>query len=181
MSDLTALSHELDTDHATCRAIIETPKGSRNKFAYDPQSGLFKLHGMLPEGMLFPFDFGFVPSTLGDDGDPMDVLVLMDAPAHVGCLVDIRIVGVIAARQTEDGETERNDRLLGVSVHSYQHERITSIKDVSTTLLSQVEAFFVSYNRQRGKRFKVTATDGPRKALKMLKSGIRAYHEKQAP
>jgi inorganic pyrophosphatase len=171
----------LDAGLAICRAIIETPRGSRNKFAYDPKSGLFKLHGLLPEGMQFPFDFGFVPSTMGGDGDPLDVLVLMDAAAHVGCLVEVRIVGVIAAKQTEDGQTERNDRLLGVAVHSYQHEHIMSIKDVSSTLLSQVEAFFISYNRQRGKRFKVTSTDGPKKALKMLKAGIRAYHKKQAP
>jgi inorganic pyrophosphatase len=181
MPDLTALPHELDSSNATCRAVIETPKGSRNKFAYDPKSGLFKLHGLLPEGMLFPFDFGFIPATLGGDGDPLDVMVLMDAPAHVGCLVDIRIVGVIAARQTEGERTERNDRLLGVAVHSYQHEDITTIKDVSTTLLDQVEEFFISYNRQRDKRFKVTSTDGPKKALKMLKAGIRAYHKNQTP
>src|SRR5205809_751086 len=114
MPDLTTLPHRLDAKKATCTAIIETPKGSRNKFAYDPETGLFKLGGLLPEGMQFPFDFGFVPSTLGEDGDPLDVLVLMDAPAHVGCQVDTRIVGVIAAKQTERGKTTRNDRPLAV-------------------------------------------------------------------
>src|SRR5882762_4576573 len=131
MADLSSLSNQLDVKKSTCRAIIETPKGCRNKFDYDPESGLFMLGGLLPEGMLFPFDFGFVPSTLGEDGDPLDVLVLMDAPAHVGCQVDIRIVGVIAAKQGERGRTERNDRLLGIAIHSYQHEDITSIDDVS--------------------------------------------------
>jgi inorganic pyrophosphatase len=101
MPDLTTLRHGLDTKKATCLAIIETPKGSRNKFSYDPETGLFKLGGLLPEGMRFSFDFGFVPSTLGEDGDPLDVLVLMDAPAHVGCQVDIRVVGVIAGKQSE--------------------------------------------------------------------------------
>lgn len=178
MPDLTTLPHELKARDLTCRAIIETPKGSRNKFSYDPKTGLFKLGGLLPEGLSFPFDFGFVPSTLGDDGDPVDVLVLMDAPAHVGCLLDIRLVGVIDAKQTQHGKTERNDRLLGVAVHSYQHEDITSIKDVSRTLLSQVEEFFISYNRQRGKEFKIISTKGPKKALKILKAGIDA-HKKQ--
>src|SRR6478672_8938286 len=178
MADLSKLPAQLDVKKRTCRAIIETPRGCRNKFDYDPDSGLFMLGGLLPEGMMFPFDFGFVPSTLGEDGDPLDVMVLMDAPAHVGCQVDIRIVGVIAAKQTERGKTERNDRLLGVSVHSYQHEDITSIDDVSKTLLSQVEEFFISYNRQRGKQFKVTATNGPKKAIKLLKAGIRAHKEK---
>jgi inorganic pyrophosphatase len=86
MADFTSLPHQLDAKKCVCRAIIETPKGSRNKFDYDPDSGLFMLGGLLPEGMMFRFDFGFVPSTLGEDGDPLDIMVLMDAPAHVGCL-----------------------------------------------------------------------------------------------
>ena len=77
---------------------------------------------------MFPFDFGFIPSTLGRDGDPLDVLVLMDEPAHVGCLVDVRIIGVIEAKQTQDGKTESNDRLLAVAIHSYQHEHVSSLR-----------------------------------------------------
>ena len=175
MADLTLLPHQLDDKNFVCRAIIETPKGCRNKFDYDPDSGLFMLGGLLPEGMMFPFDFGFIPSTLGEDGDPLDIMVLMDAPAHVGCLIHVRIIGVIMAEQTDDGKTERNDRLLGVTVHSYDHEDLSTIDDVSKTLLNQVEEFFVSYNRQRGKKFRITGTGGPKKALKFLKNGIRAY------
>ena len=81
MADLTSLPLQLDAKKHICRAIIETPKGNRNKFDYDPDSGQFMLGGLLPEGMMFPFDFGFLPSTLGEDGDPLDILVLMDAPA----------------------------------------------------------------------------------------------------
>src|SRR5580704_3402296 len=107
MGDLTTLASQLDPKKLLCRAIIETPKGCRNKFDYDPESNLFKLGGLLPEGMMFPFDFGFIPSTLGDDGDPIDIMVLMDAPAHVGCLMEVRIIGVITAKQTEkNGKTE---------------------------------------------------------------------------
>ncbi len=178
MADLTALPNQLDPKARVCIAIIETPKGCRNKFDYDPDSSLFKLGGLLPEGMMFPFDFGFNPSTLGDDGDPLDIMVLMDAPAHVGCLMEVRIIGVIQAEQTEDGKTESNDRLLGVAVHSYEHEGLETVNDVSRTLLDQVEAFFVSYNKQRGKKFKVIGTGGPRKAIRFLKSGIRARNTK---
>jgi inorganic pyrophosphatase len=174
MADLSALSPQLDPKKSTCRAIIETPKGCRNKFDYDPDSGLFMLAGLLPEGMMFPFDFGFIPSTLGEDGDPLDILVLMDAPAHVGCLIDVRIIGIIEAEQTQDGKTESNDRLLGVAIHSYDHEDLESIKDVSKTLLDQLEEFFISYNKQRRKKFKVTGTAGPQKAIKFLKAGIQA-------
>src|SRR5437016_424143 len=175
MIDLTSYPLQLDSKKRTCRAIIETPKGCRNKCDYDPDSGLFMLGGLLPEGMMFPFDFGFLPSTLGEDGDPLDILVLMDAPAHVGCLIEVRIIGVIQAEQTEDGKTERNDRLLGVAVHSYNHENLDSISDVSKTLLEQLEQFFISYNKQRGKKFRVTGTGGPKKALEYLKAGIQAH------
>lgn len=180
MPDLTKLPNALDAQKATCRVIIETPKGFRNKFAYDPETGLFELKGLLPEGMAFPFDFGFIPSTLGGDGDPLDVMVLADAPTHVGCLMEIRIIGIIAAKQIEDGKTEKNDRLLGVAVHSYQHEDLRSIQDVSDTLLSQIEAFFISYNQQRGKTFKVINTSGPKKALTAVKAGIRAHQAKHS-
>src|SRR5258707_2026050 len=145
MVDLSALSNQLDAKTRLCRAIIETPKGCRNKFDYDPDSNLFELGGLLPEGMMFPFDFGFIPSTLGEDGDPLDIMVLMDAPAHVGCLIDVRIIGIIEAEQSEDGKTESNDRLLGVAIHSYDHEDLESLSDLSKTFLDQLEAFFISY------------------------------------
>jgi len=175
MADLTTLANRLDPAKMICRAIIETPKGFRNKFDYDAESNLFMLGGLLPEGMMFPFDFGFIPSTLGADGDPVDIMVLMDAPAHVGCLIEVRILGLIDAEQTEDGKTQKNSRLLGAAVHSYEHEDLQTISDVSKTLLSQVEEFFVSYNKQRGKKFKIIDTGGPKKALRYLKSGIKAH------
>jgi inorganic pyrophosphatase len=137
------------------------------------------LGGLLPEGMMFPFDFGFIPSTLGGDGDPLDIMVLMEARAHVGCLMEVRIIGVIQAEQTQDGKTETNDRLLGVAVHSYDHQNLRSISDVNPTLLKQVEEFFISYNKQRGKKFKVTGTSGQKTAIKFVKAGIEAYKSKK--
>ena len=181
MADLTTLPHLLDAEKGTCRAIIETPKGCRNKFDYDPESNLFMLGGLLPEGMMFPFDFGFIPSTLAEDGDPLDILLLMDAPAHVGCLIEVRLIGVISAEQIEDGKKESNDRLLGVAIHSYDHEDLTTIDDVSKKLLSQLKEFFVSYNKQRGKKFKITGTGGPRKAIKLLKAGIKKHKADKKP
>jgi len=174
MPDLTAIPHQFDAKKGTCRAIIETPKASRNKFDYDPESNLFMLGGLLPEGMMFPFDFGFIPSTLGGDGDPLDVLVLMDAPAHVGCLMEVRLIGVITAEQIQGGKKETNDRLLAVAIHSYNHEDVKTIGDMNQALLSQLEEFFVSYNKQRGKKFRILDTSGPKKAIRVVKAGIKA-------
>ncbi len=179
MADLAAFPNKLDEKQMHCKAIIETPKNRRNKFDYDPDSNLFKLAGLLPEGMMFPFDFGFIPSTLGEDGDPLDVMVMMDEPAHVGCLLDVRIIGVVEAEQTErDGKKETNSRLLAVAIHSYSHEHITSIKQINSSILDQLEQFFVSYNRLHGKKFKVTGQGGRRRALKIIKKGMKAFEKK---
>ena len=100
-------------------------------------------------------------------------------PCPVGCLIDVRLIGVIAAEQTERGRKQRNDRLLSVAIHSYQHERVTSISEISKALLSQIAEFFISYDRQRGKKFEVRALAGPKKALSLLQAGIRAHRQDQ--
>ena len=178
--DLASLPNELDKKENTCRVVIETPKGRRNKFDYDPELGAFTLGGLLPEGLSFPFDFGFVPSTTADDGDPLDVLVLMDEPAHVGCVLTVRLIGVIEAEQTEDGKTTRNDRLIAVAVHSYSHENVQSITEVQKSLIDQVGEFFISYNKSRGKKFKVTGVHGPSRALKCVQQGIKAHKDSKS-
>ena len=98
-------------DKKMLRVVIETPKGSRNKFAFNPDERAFELKKVLPSGMTFPYDFGFVPSTKADDGDPVDVLVLMDEPAFPGCLLTCRVIGVIEGEQGEKKKegAERSD------------------------------------------------------------------------
>jgi inorganic pyrophosphatase len=152
--------------------VIETPKGSPNKLAFEPRYGTFVLKGVLPAGAVFPFDFGFVPSTRADDGDPLDVLVLMDAPVFPGCVVLARPVGVIEAEQTEDGQTERNDRLLAVAANSATHRSITELSDLSRDLIAQIEHFFVSYNEAKGKRFEIKGHAGKRRALTLVKAAM---------
>ena len=117
---------------------------------------------------------GFIPSTLADDGDPLDVLVHMDAPAHVGCLFQVRLIGVMSAEQVKNGNKQRNDRLLGVATHSYDHEDVKTIDDVGKTILSQVEEFFVSDNKQRGKTFRITVRASRKKPSGCWKPGANA-------
>ncbi len=180
MEDLLASPNKWDAKKRQCKAIIETPKGRRNKFDYDPEYRLFALGGLLGEGLAFPFDFGFIPSTLGDDGDPLDVVVLLDEPAHVGCLLDVRIIGVIEAEQVADGKRTTNNRFLAVAVHSYSHEHLQSIKDVNKRILDQLEEFFVSYNKSRGKKFKVKARDGPKRAGELIEAGHALFDKKRS-
>lgn len=136
--------------------VIETPKGSRNKLKYDADSGRFRLSSVLPEGMSFPYDFGFVPDTRAEDGDPLDVLVLTDAPLPVGCSLDVRLIGTLEAEQRErDGRVVRNDRLIGVAEESTTHGGLKDLSDVSDVLIGQIEAFFEQYNRLDGKSFRV--------------------------
>lgn len=177
--DLTNLSHQLDKKKRECRVVVETPKGRRNKFDYDPEVDAFTLGGLLPEGLAFPFDFGFIPSTLAEDGDPLDVMILMDEPAHVGCVLTVRVIGVIEAEQKESGKTTRNDRLIGVAAHSYSHENVQTIADVNKSMLDQVEEFFISYNKSRGKKFKIKGVHGPSRALKRLQEAIDAHKRKK--
>jgi inorganic pyrophosphatase len=154
--------------------IIETPKGDRNKFKWDEMKGIFRLSGVLPAGAIFPFDFGFIPGTLGQDGDPVDVLVLMDEPAFTGCLIPARLVAVIEAKQTEtDGKTERNDRLIAVATCSEQHHDVRDLSDLSDVLLSQIEHFFVSYNQFKGKVFEPIGRKNAKAARHILEEGIR--------
>ena len=156
--------------------IIETPRGSRNKFDYDEELELFKLGGVLPAGASFPFDFGFVPSTLGGDGDPLDVLVLMDEPAFTGCLVVTRLIGVIEAEQTErDGETTRNDRLIGVASEARSHSNVRSVDELNENMLDEIEHFFVSYNEIKGKEFKPMGRFGPARARAAIQKGEQSY------
>jgi inorganic pyrophosphatase len=160
-------------DSDEVNVIVDTPKGSRNKYSYDEELDVFELGGVLTAGHVFPYNFGFIPNTLGGDGDPVDVLVISDEPAFCGCLVKTRLIGVIEAEQKElDGEVERNDRLLGVAVNSPTHKEVRSIDDLDETLLDQLEHFFVSYNEAKGKRFDPLRRAGPDRALELVREGI---------
>lgn len=152
-------------DGRTVEVVVETPKGSHNKLKYDPVREAFRLSHVLPIGMTFPFDFGFLPDTASGDGDPLDVLVLMDAPCPTGCLVDVRLVGVLEVEQREEtGVVVRNDRLIGVAETSPTHSRTHELTDLAPAILTEIEAFFEQYNRLDGKQFRVVHRRGSRAA-----------------
>lgn len=177
-----SLTHLLPYESAEgeLNVIIETPKGSRNKYNYDEEYQLFKLGGVLPAGAVFPFDFGFIPSTLGGDRDPLDVLLLMDEAAFPGCLVPARLIAVIEAEQTErDGETTRNDRLIAVAADSHTHKDLRSLSDINETLLDEIEHFFISYNEIKGKSFNPLGRFGHIKAARLVEEGRKSFLQKR--
>src|SRR4051794_28197721 len=157
-------------DQGRLVVIVETPKGSRNKLSWNEPYGRFELKGVLPAGAIFPYDFGFLPSTLADDGDPLDLLLLLDDQTYPGVLVRSRLLGVLEAEQSENGKTERNDRLIAVADNSRTHSSLKSIEDVDHNLLREIEHFFCSYNEVKGKQFRVIGRGGPDRARQIIES-----------
>jgi len=156
--------------------VVETPKGSRNKFAFNPDEHTFELKKVLPAGMAFPYDFGFVPSTKGDDGDPIDVLVLMDEPAFPGCMLKCRPIGVIEGEQVTKGnkkDKERNDRIIAVEQDAHSWADIKTVGDLGEEFCRELEEFFVNYHKLSREEYKVLALKGPDRARKLVKSGMR--------
>jgi inorganic pyrophosphatase len=151
-------------------AVVEAVKGTRNKFKFHLERGLFVHDSVLPAGAIYPFDFGFVPSTIADDGDPIDVLILMDEPAFVGAVVPVRLIGAITAKQRErGGPTQRNDRLIGVAAQSVIYRDFKRLDDLPTALIEQIEHFWISYNELKGKDFTPLDRVGARAASNLVR------------
>jgi inorganic pyrophosphatase len=166
-------------DSDLVNVVVETPRNCRNKYKFLPEHNAFALSKTLPLGCSFPFDFGFIPSTVGEDGDPLDVLMLLDEPVIPGCIVRARLVAVIEADQTEkDGTTEKNDRLIAVAETSELFKGVRQRRDLPPAVIRQIEQFFVSYNQQSGRRFKVTDEQGARRAATLLEEGMKRYRRK---
>ncbi|MGZ3863844.1 MAG: inorganic diphosphatase [Bacteroidia bacterium] len=149
--------------------IIETPYKSRNKFDYDKKSGLFKFSKVIPTGMEFPCEMGFIPNTLGEDGDPLDALVLMDELTYPGCLVECRLLGVLRARQKEKGEKEKqNDRFILVPAEMKEYNHLQEIDDLNKEKIRAIAFFFENYNKEEGKKFTLQKVSGSKEAHKLI-------------
>ena len=156
-------------DSRLVNVVVDTPAGSRNKFKFDEQLGLFRLHKRLPVGAGFPFDFGFVPGTRAADGDALDVLIVEGEPTFTGCLMTVRLLGVLESEQTDEkGRWIRNDRLIGAPETEKIQPEARSLEDLPAGLLDQIEHFFTSYNRAEGREFRVLARRGPQAASRRV-------------
>jgi len=164
----------IDKKSGMLQVIIETPAGSRNKFAFDPEQGVFALKAVLPAGMVFPYDFGFLPQTLAPDGDPMDVLLLMDEPAFPGCAVRARLIGIIQGEQVEGKKKTRNDRVLAVAEANHMYANIRRLKDLPGKWIRELEQFFVHYHQLEGKEYRLLGCKGNGAAMDLIKKAHKA-------
>ena len=164
----------LDKQDGLLQVIIETPKGSRNKFAFDPDQKIFAVKTVLPAGMSFPYDFGFLPRTIAPDGDPLDVLLLMDEPAFPGIAVRARLIGIIEGEQLDGKKRIRNDRLLAVAEANHQYANVRRVRDLPSRFLHELEEFFVNYHGLEGKKYKLLGCKNSAVALRMIQKARKA-------
>jgi inorganic pyrophosphatase len=160
-------------------AVIETPAGIRHKFAFEPNYGIMRLKLTLAEGLMWPYDYGFIPQTLGDDGDPVDVLVLNDAPTFSGCLLDVRIIGAILLKKNG----VKNNRLVaclrrrkGVTLKT---DGFDDIGDVPKETLEGIERFLVEYSEEEGNKITFEGECSRKDAHKLLERGRKQFKKKR--
>ena len=157
-----------ETTGASLNVVVETPKGSRNKFAFDPARRAFVLRKVLPEGMKFPHDFGFIPSTRGEDGDPLDVLIFLDEPTFPGCVVEVRLIGFLEGEKSEEGRKITDHRFIAVAKESRTYSDLRDIDDLNDGVLGEIEQFFENYQQEPGREYKVVARRSANEAVRLL-------------
>src|SRR5882762_1656930 len=152
-------------------AVIEIPSGSRNKYELDKASGMLKLDRVLCSAVHYPGDYGFIPRTLHEDGDPLDVLVLVKEETFCGCMIDVRPLGVL--RMLDRGEPD--DKILAVPLHDPYYEEYFDIADIPGHQLREVEYFFSTYKDLEGKRVQIKGWEKSDVAMRIINESIDRY------
>ena len=175
-------SHNLDQlptfDEEAVNIVIETSKGQRAKFKYESAHHAFRFEKLLPLGLTFPFDFGFLPSTVGGDGDPIDVLLLSNEPVPTGSLVLGKILAVLESEQTEKGDTKHNDRIIAIPLDAKSRQPMLPAVPFDEALGKSLAEFFVAYNKLQGKEFRALGTHGEQRALEIVHRGMEQARRK---
>jgi inorganic pyrophosphatase len=149
--------------------IIETPKGSNLKYGWDKPLRLFRMKKKLAEGLVFPFDFGFIPGTKGENGDPLDIMVIAEFSTFPGCVVDCRLIGCVQALQKAGHKKLRNDRYLAVAELSESFRMIQTVEQLPTQILTDIELFIINCMSAEGKEISLSGNLGALQALELLK------------
>lgn len=155
-------------------AVIEIPKGSRNKYEYDKDMESFALDRVLYSSVAYPADYGFIPQTIYDDGDPMDILVLMDQPTFPGCIIESRPIGIMGMIDGGD----KDYKILAVAKEDPKYENIKDIEDVPSHLLDEIAEFFRTYKNLEGKEVEILSWENAEVAKKEAIRSIEMYNQK---
>jgi inorganic pyrophosphatase len=160
-------------DGNAVHVVIETPAGSRIKFKFESETGVFTMHKALAQGFVFPFPFGFVPGTRGADGDPIDVLLLTTLDPPLGTVAEATMIGALLVEQSEENkEAVRNDRCIAVPNIHHDDRQIETIQDLPPSELEDIERFFVQSGERDGKHLRILGRAKPEEALKTLRRSI---------
>jgi inorganic pyrophosphatase len=162
------------TEDGDVHVVVETPRGSRAKFAYDTQLETFILTKSLLTGLTYPYDWGFVPSTKADDGDPLDIMVIHDATTFPGIVLTCRIIGVLQIEQKSKGKVERNDRLFAVPRRSHSEQGLRDVRNLSKAIRLELEKFFIATDELEDKKLEIIGWKGPKIAMKAIKDSAKS-------
>lgn len=163
------------TDDGDVYVVVETPRGSRAKFDYDPKLKAFTLSKSLLTGLSYPHDWGFIPSTEADDGDPIDVMVVHDATTFPGTVLTCRVIGILQIEQKSKGKRERNDRVFGVPKDSHSEQALKDVRDLSKPIQQELERFFKATDELEDKKLEIIGWKGPKVAVEAIKGAGKAF------
>jgi len=153
--------------------VVETPGGSRQKFDWESETRSFRLNKIMPLGLGFPYDFGFIPGTCGGDGDPIDVMIISEFPTFTGCRIHVRLIGGVRILQQErDGSKVRNDRFFAVPEVSQLYANVEELQQLPEGCLQQIQQFFISYNEQAGKELQILDQMDAEAACKLIRESL---------
>lgn len=158
------------------RMIVEIPKNSANKYEYDGQLGIFRLDRALYSPMHYPGDYGFIPGTLADDGDPMDVLALVQEPSFTGCLIEVRPVGILNMVDQQ----EHDQKILAVPNRNPRYDQIHTMDQIFPHVRREIEHFFTIYKELEGRITSMEGWGGPPEARRAIMESRTAYVNRQA-
>lgn len=163
-----------ETEDKYLRVVVETPRGSHAKLAYDAKLGVFTLSKSLLTGLTYPYDWGFVPSTKADDGDPLDVMVIHDAATYPGLVLACRPIGILQIIQKKEGAIVRNDRLFAVPRDSHEEKGLKDVRNLSKAFREELEKFFVATDELEEKKLQILGWKGPKAAMKAAREASRS-------
>jgi inorganic pyrophosphatase len=161
-------------DDGNVNVVVETPRGARAKLTYDPDLRVFVLSKSLMAGLTYPHDWGFVPSTVADDGDPVDVLVIHDAATFPGLVMKCKVIGVLEILEHDDQRKQRNDRVMAVPVNSHSEQGLRDVRQLSKPIRLELEKFFVATAELQSKTLECLGWRGPKRAVQLIKKSAKA-------